>query len=667
MCGIAGVLLQQNARDEIGELKAITRIVGTLRHRGPDGEGIWADAEAGISLGHRRLAIVDLSPRGHQPMVSKSGRYVITFNGEIYNFPLLKHELQQRGHHFSGSSDTEVLLAAIEDWGIEGALRRSNGMFAFGLWDRKTRVLYLARDRIGKKPLYVARTDNAIVFGSELKALRNIPNFKPSLNRDAVAALLSYGWIPEDMCIWQNVFKVPPGGLLALDAAHLATWSAAETLRQKVKRWWSIDEVALDARNNLIAAPTGELIAALDRLLRSAVKQRMVADVPIGAFLSGGIDSATVVALMQCQSSRPVQTFTIGFEPAHYDESANAAAVAKHLGTEHTELRITDAAAREVIPDLPEVWDEPLADESQIPTLLVSRLARKSVTVALSGDGGDECFGGYSRHFIATRLASLFGSRPMPRRVAAAVARLAARNARHVLSERLPLPNRVRNMLQNDRLDRLADLLTAPDERDAYERMVRVSDAPLVKRSSSLPYKDGPRLNDFLSNIIMWDMARYLPADILSKLDRATMAVSLEARCPFLDHRVIEFSWRLPTTEKVRKGQGKWILRQLLRNYVPQKLFDGPKHGFDVPVGTWLKGPLRAWASDLLESERLQRQDLLQVDEVRRCWQDHIKGRRDNSRALWAILMLQAWLDKATAPAPPARARPLELALDGAH
>ena len=669
MCGIAGILLEP-ARGEPSDLRSIVRVAGALRHRGPDDEGIWLDHDAGISLGHRRLSIVDLSPRGRQPMRSASGRYVITFNGEIYNFRSLSEDLRRRGHRFVGGSDTEVLLAAIESWGIEGALRRSNGMFAFGLWDRKQRVLHLARDRMGEKPLYIARTRNGIVFGSELKALRNFPGFNPALNLDAVAALLSYGWIPEELCIWNNVFKLPPGGLLAIDAQQLARWPDAETIRPRVRRWWSIDRFALNAGENLITAPSGALIEMLDGLLRSAVKERMVADVPIGAFLSGGIDSTTVVALMQRQSSRPVRTFTIGFEPAHYDESANAAAVAKYLGTEHTELLITDAAARDVIPELPDVWDEPLADESQIPTLLVSRLARKSVTVALSGDGGDECFGGYARYFIAARVSTFFDSRPLLRRIAASVASSAARNAPQRLLARMPLPNRMRAALENDRLRRLANLLTETDQRNVYEQMVRVYGAPLVRGLVAPPLAptDAFVANDLLANITRLDMAHYLPSDILAKVDRATMSASLEARCPFLDHRVVEFSWRVPAAEKVRHGRGKWILRQVLRKYVPQKLFEGPKRGFDVPIGSWLKGPLRGWASDLLEPERLRRQGLLEIGEVGACWRDHISGRRDNSRALWAILMLQAWLDKtATTRVVPAPAAPPELALEGAH
>lgn len=664
MCGIAGILLFPGASGS-ARLSAIERMTGSLRHRGPDGEGFWSDQSAGIALGHRRLAIVDLTAAGRQPMLSRSGRFVITYNGEIYNFPALRRDLQALGHSFQGGSDTEVLLAGFEQWGIEATLRRTSGMFAFGLWDRGTRALHLVRDRMGKKPLYVARTLNGIVFASELKAIGAVPDFRPEVDPKAVAALVAYGWVPHEHCIWRNVFKLPPAGILSLGAEALAASPDAEALRAKARTWWSLSEVAENGRSDLCTAGDGEMAAELDRLLRQAVRERMVADVPIGAFLSGGIDSSTVVALMQAQSSRPVRTFTIAFGEAAYDESVNAAGVARHLGTDHTELRLTPADAREVIPEMPRVWDEPFADESQIPTLLVSRLARRHVTVALSGDGGDECFAGYARHFVAARLDPLFGSRLVLRRLAAAAMALLARGSRQNLVAALPLPNGVRRALQGDRLGRLAHLVAATSAREMYERMTRLSELPLTLSPEGAGPDATPPFDDLVSSLIFRDMAGYLPDDILVKLDRASMATSLEARCPLLDHRVIEFAWRLPTTAKVRHGQGKWILREVLARYVPPRLFERPKQGFDVPVGGWLRGPLKAWAADLLAEPRLRSQGLLDAQAVQACWQEHASGRRDRSRVLWAILMLQAWLDAHGAPAARPATEILEPALEG--
>ncbi|MGY4374576.1 asparagine synthase (glutamine-hydrolyzing) [Bradyrhizobium sp. i1.3.6] len=393
-----------------------------LRHRGPDADGFWSDRDAGVAFGHRRLSIIDLSDAGRQPMLSSDGRFVITFNGEIYNYKPLRQELEGAGKRFTGNSDTEVLLALIEKWGLEKALQRCNGMFAIGLWDRRNRTLHLARDRMGKKPLYVARTSNAVVFASELKAIAAFPDFHQEIDPGAVAEFLSRGWLPEDQCIWRGVFKIPPGGALSIRAEDLLVCRDAAALQERARSWWSLADVAHTGRAALATADDQQLVSQACDLLKAAVADRMVADVPVGLFLSGGIDSSTVVALMQAQSARPVRTFTIGFGERAFDETANAAAVARHLGTSHTELRLTSADARAVIPELPTIWDEPFADESQIPTLLLSRLARQDVTVALSGDGGDECFGGYSRHVLSARLAPLLNSNrsirtPWPRAV----------------------------------------------------------------------------------------------------------------------------------------------------------------------------------------------------------------------------------------------------------
>lgn len=644
MCGIAGILQMPRA-SRSADLDAIGRMTNRLHHRGPDADGSWRDRDAGIAFGHRRLAIVDLSDAGRQPMLSESGRFVITFNGEIYNYLSLRQELQRLGQNFIGSSDTEVLLAMIERWGLETALVRSNGIFAIGLWDRQTRTLHLARDRMGKKPLYVARTRSAVVFASELKAIDAFPDFHPEINAYGVAEFLARGWLPDEHCIWKDVFKIPPAGILSFSADDLLASRDAAELRARARSWWSLTDIAKNGRENLASADDGQLVLHLDGLLREAVSERMVADVPIGLFLSGGIDSSTVVALMQAQSTRPVRTFTIGFGEPAFDEAASAAAIARHLGTDHTELRLTPSEARDVIPELPRIWDEPFADESQIPTLLLSRLARRDVTVALSGDGGDECFAGYSRHLLTARLAPILNSNRAIRRTAAMGVSLLARGVREDIADALPLSGRLRRMIGSDRINRLAQLFAGNDADDMYRKVMRLSELQLTPEQTVTGSSKVPPLNDLLSDFIVRDMTGYLPGDILVKLDRASMATGLEARCPILDHRVVEFSWRLPNTAKVRDGQGKWILRQVLNRYLPRHLIDRPKQGFDVPVGAWLKGPLRSWAADLLSEARLRRQNLLDEQRVQNCWRDHLSGNRDHSRTLWAVLMLQSWLE----------------------
>ncbi|MDB5618250.1 asparagine synthase (glutamine-hydrolyzing) [Tardiphaga sp.] len=655
MCGITGILQMPRASGS-ADLAAIGQMTSRLRHRGPDADGTWCDRDAGIAFGHRRLSIVDLTDAGRQPMLSKSGRFIITFNGEIYNYLSLRQELQGLGQNFIGGSDTEVLLAMIERWGLETALSRSNGMFAIGLWDRQNRILHLARDRMGKKPLYIARTRSSAVFASELKAIAAFPDFVPEINACAVAEFLAQGWLSDEHCIWRNVFKLPPGSILSFSAGDLLALRDAAELRTRTYSWWSLTDVARNGRKNPAPADDRELVSNLDNLLQKAVGDRMVADVPIGLFLSGGIDSSTVVALMQSQSTRPVRTFTIGFGEPTFDEAANAAGVARHLGTDHTELRLTPADARAVIPELPCVWDEPFADESQIPTLLLSRLARRDVTVVLSGDGGDECFGGYSRHLLTARLASLLNSNGPLRRTAAMGVGLLARGLREDIIDALPLPNHLRRMIQGDRINRLAQLFGGNDADEMYRQTMRFSQLQLTPEQTVTDSGKAPLLNDLLSDFIVRDMIGYLPGDILVKLDRASMATGLEARCPILDHRVVEFSWRLPNTAKVRHGQGKWILRQVLNRYLPHHLIDRPKQGFDVPIGAWLKGPLHSWAADLLSEPRLRRQGLLDARRVQNCWLDHLSGRRDHSRPLWAVLMLQSWLEtmveqKASGPA----------------
>jgi len=617
-------------------------MLDTLRHRGPDGDGVWLDRDAGIALGHRRLAIIDLSDAGRQPMHGRSGGLVATYNGEIYNFLELRAELEARGDSFRGKSDTEVMLAAFARFGIEPALRRFVGMFAIALWDHAERKLHLVRDRLGKKPLYVAMVKGALVFASELRALRAYPGFDAEIDPAAVNKLLRYGWIPDHMCIWEGVFKLPPGTRLTVAAQDLAA-DSAEHLRSLVKPWWSLEEIAKAAQADPLPDGDAELAGQLDDLLRTAVRQRMIADVPLGAFLSGGIDSTTVVALMQAQSAASVRTFTIGFEEAGYDEAGHAERVARHLGTDHTTLRLAPAEARSIIPDLPSIWDEPFADESQIPTLLVARLARRYVKVALSGDGGDESFGGYRRHLMASRLGAIFGL-PRPLRMAGAAAlRLLHPDSGGRLLRAMPIPASVRRSLAGRDLEKLAALVSARDEASLYENLLSLTDHPAVAAGRPAFERMDAFAADLPGRLMYRDISRYLPGNVLVKVDRASMAVGLEARCPLLDHRVVEFALRLPANTKVRGPVSKWLLRQVLRRYVPDALFERPKAGFNVPIGAWLVGPLRPWAEDVFATARRVNDGALDQQRVAEIWRQHLAGRCDRGNELWAILMFQAW------------------------
>jgi len=643
MCGIAGIFLATESADP-RQLAAITAMTDMLHHRGPDDSGSWVDAEAGIALGHRRLAIVDLSEAGNQPMLSHSDRLVMTFNGEVYNFPEIRAPLEARGHQFRGHSDTEIMLAAFEEYGIEPALKQFAGMFALAVWDRRQRTLHLVRDRLGKKPLYVALVRGGVVFASELKAILAYPGFQPKLDLSAIAAVLQHGFVPDHCCVWEDVFKLPPGTLLSISAADLKK-ASADQLRQQVRRWWSLARVAQEGQHNLLSADAPELETELDRLLRNAVAQRMRVDVPFGVFLSGGIDSSTVVALMQSQSSQPIRSFTIGFAESDYDEARHASLVARHFGTEHTEFRVTPDEALAVVPDIPLVWDEPFADESQIPTLLLSRLAGRHVTVALSGDGGDECFGGYARHIMTTRLAPIFQIPATLRHVSMSAFRMLSPESWESLLRRLPLSDDLRSTLNADNLEKLAGVVAVKGGHERYDRLMTFGYGEHLNAPGLIGSTEIPDLPDVTADLIYCDMSSYLVGDILVKLDRATMAASLEARSPFLDHRVVEFSWRLPTSTKIHGDQGKWLLRQLLRRYLPEHLFERPKQGFNMPIGPWLRGPLREWAQGLLDMRHIRNDGILDSRRIQACWQEHLSGRRDRSRYLWSVLMIQSWLD----------------------
>jgi asparagine synthase (glutamine-hydrolysing) len=546
------------------------------------------------------------------------------------------------------------MLAAIESFGVEVALRRFSGMFAFGLWDGAARELQLGRDRLGKKPLYVAIARGALLFASEPRALRAFPGFRPEIDPAALAMVAHQGWVPETHCVWRGAFKVPPGTLLSVRAADLET-ATSESLRARARPWWSLAEVAGGGKREINPV---DAESELDRLLRAAVRERMVADVPLGAFLSGGIDSSAVVALMQAQSSRPTRTFTIGFQEAGYDEATHAALVARHLGTDHTELRVTAAEAQAVIPDLPQVWDEPFADESQIPTLLVSRLARRHVTVALSGDGGDEGFGGYSRHFLAPHMESMLGLPAGLRRAACVPLRALRPDVLERIAGSMPWLH-----LRGDLLRKALRALDAGNEDELHARLTALGDTRPTSHRLAATGDSIPALPDLASRIMYRDTIGYLPGDILVKLDRSSMSVGLEGRCPLLDHRVIEFAWRLPTSLKLRDGKGKWLLRRVLRRYLPEPLFERPKAGFNVPIGAWLRGPLRDWAEDLLAASRRRDDGILDPARVQTIWREHLDGRRDQGSAVWAIVMIEAWLQ--TAHEPPAPTHAAALSIEG--
>ncbi len=635
MCGVAGFFTGSPQRRADAMKHAVAAMTETLVHRGPDASGLWTDTDAGIALGHRRLSIIDLSAEGAQPMHSASGRFVISYNGEIYNHTELRAQLPE--YNFRGLSDTEVLLAAIEAWGLYDALARFNGMFAFALWDREERRLHLVRDRLGKKPLYYGWSGHTLLFGSELSALRAFPGFAAEIDRSALATFLRHDYVPAPLCILKGCYKLRAGTVLTLDARELSTGTSHDPLHAQ-RTYWDVKTQMRAALANPLTGDAPALVDELDRLLRVAVKLRMRSDVPLGAFLSGGTDSSTVVALMQAQSERRVQTFTIGFEEGHHDEAESAKAVAQVLGTDHTELYVTGADALAVVPKLPHIFNEPFADSSQIPFYLLAMLARRHVTVALSGDGGDEMFYGYGRYRRALDLFQL--RRWLPRVVGTTLANLVdSANGEEVTSER-----RIR----------AADELRANTLSEVYlnrvSRWRRPARVVLGAARSSSAFDGIEALGSNDPHELMYlDTLTYLPEDILTKVDRATMAVSLEARAPLLDYQLVEYAWRVPFKFKYRDGQQKWLLKQVLYRYLPAPLVDRPKQGFGAPIGSWLRGPLRDWAEAALDPQRLQRQGYFNVAVVRAMWQAYLQGETKLHKRLWSTLMFQSWLDAGTA------------------
>jgi asparagine synthase (glutamine-hydrolysing) len=635
MCGFAGILDTDPQLTNHAMADLVGRMADALRARGPDDSGVWTDADAGIALGFRRLSILDLSPAGHQPMISADGRFVIVFNGEAYNFAALRAELESHGVVFRGGSDTEVVLEACAYWGFLPTLRRLNGMYAIALWDRAKRTLSLARDRLGIKPLYLARMGASWLFASQPAAFVPHPAWSPRLDRGALKAFFRFNYVPAPATIWRNVEKLMPGSWAIL---------RAEGGIERGRYWNLRDEAARPRFRDLDTRIAAD---ELETLLTDSVRGQMVADVPVGAFLSGGIDSSTVVALMQAVAGdRKVRTFTIGFPVRAYDESVAAAAVAKHLGTEHTQMIVTPDDAMSVVPFLPEIYDEPFADASQIPTFLVSRLTRQSVTVALSGDGGDEGFAGYNRYDALPHWQKL-SSIPMGMRnlAARAVRALAPRHW-----DRLFGSFGVRTPQAGDKLHKAAHIATAGTVEELYRRLVSQWQVPdeVVRGAPDLPHPaDDPDLAraipDPVQRLQYLDFATYLPDDILAKVDRASMAVGLEARVPLLDHRVVEFALRLPDALKRRDGRGKYLLRQVLYRHVPPNLVDRPKTGFAIPIGAWLRGPLRDWAEELLDPRQLRADGLLDAATVRAAWAEHLSGSRNLQYQLWGVLMFQGW------------------------
>lgn len=641
MCGVAGFLEEPKGRPFEVAAREARRMADSLHHRGPDDSGIWVDSNVGVALAHRRLSIVDLSPGGHQPMVSASGQTVIIYNGETFNFQELRAELEALGTRFRGHSDTEVILEGCERWGVVETARKMMGMFAFALWSRDKRSLYLVRDRLGIKPLYLGRFGKYLLFASEIKALKKHPAFEGEIDRNALTLFMRHNYIPSPYSIYRGVRKQRPGSVLEFRSDGY----------EKETIFWSLEEVASQGIRNRKNISVREAVDQLEVLLRDAVRRRMVADVPLGAFLSGGIDSSTVVALMQAQNSKPVYTFSIGFTESDYNEAPHAEAVARHLGTNHTTMMVTPHEARSVIPRLPEIYDEPFADSSQIPTFLVSVLARRHVTVSLSGDGGDELFAGYNRYEYAKAVSQAAAPWPkqLRKRAAKILRGLSPEKWNRIFSL---LPPSLRPPQAGNKVHKLANLIERnPDE--IYLGLIshwpRPESLVIGGREPETCLRDRNVKNivpDPVERMQYLDTLTYLPDDILVKLDRASMAVSLEARVPLLDHRVVAWAWSLPQRFRRRDVENKWILRQVLYRYAPRNLFDRPKMGFGVPIDSWLRGPLRNWAEDLLDSSRLRQDGYLRPEPILEKWREHLSGKTNWAYLIWDVLMFQAWLAK---------------------
>ncbi|MFA0087034.1 asparagine synthase (glutamine-hydrolyzing) [Vibrio sp. 10N.261.51.F12] len=637
MCGFTGFISYSSTKIDFLDA-TIINMNNILYNRGPDSDGIWSDSNIGIALGHRRLAIQDLSPAGHQPMMSNSERYVMVFNGEVYNHLDLRAELP--GTQWRGHSDTETILACIDSWGFKQTLEKLTGMFAIALWDKQTNKLSLARDRLGEKPLYYAVHNDTLIFGSELKALKQHPNFKSDIDRNVLALYMRHNCIPAPYSIYKDTFKLMPGSFVCIDSSlnivEDVYWSATNVINN-------------NARNRFEGSPQ-EAVEQLDKVLTKAITRQVLADVPLGAFLSGGIDSTSIVALMQANTNSKVKTFTMGFESKDYNEAEHAKVVANHLGTEHTELYVTPKDAMDVIPDLHHYYDEPFADSSQIPTFLVSKLAKSKVTVALSGDGGDELFAGYNRHQLSSNVWPKVSKLPYSLRRGLSAA-LHCYSPRQLDKLNAILPSHRKMRLLGDKLHKAANVIGAKDDMSLYLGLVSQWKSPSDVVLGGQEPDTIITSNNLSSNLgtthkmMALDMMTYMPDDILTKVDRAAMAVSLETRVPMLDHSVVEFAWSLPLNIKLKDGITKWPLRELLYKYVPKELIERPKMGFGIPLDNWLRGPLKDWAEELLNPIRLQREGYFNEKLVTKTWHQHLSGNSTFTQELWCVLMFQQWLE----------------------
>lgn len=642
MCGITGFWNISTCFDLAEIQSSIKQMNSRIYHRGPDSDGVWGDEKVGVGLGHQRLAIVDLSPLGHQPMISQNQRYVLVFNGEIYNFQELKSELLQMGCQFQSTSDTEVMLAAFTLWGIESSVKKFTGMFAFALWDREEQVLSLGRDRVGEKPLYYGKVGNTFLFSSELKSLKAHPHWQAEISRGALGLFFKYNYIPTPHTIYQGIYKLIPGTILTLRQQDFHQLPQPQA-------YWSLNSVAKEGVNKPFTGDESAATIHLEEMLKKIISQQMIADVPLGAFLSGGVDSSATVAIMQSISNQPIKTFTIGFAQESYNEAPYAKAIAQHLGTDHTELYVTPAEANAVIPTLSSIYDEPFADSSQIPTILVSKLARSQVTVSLSGDAGDEVFGGYNRYFLGKKFQRSISPIPLFLRqmVSGSISTLSPQQW-----DRLVAMSGIKYPTPGDRLYKFASILGCPDGWSFYDRLVSCwlnSDNLVLNNVTSrhplANYTTEYMSGNFVSEMMLNDLATYLPDDILVKVDRASMSVSLESRIPFLDHHLIEFAASLPLSMKLKDNQTKWLLRQVLYKYVPKEMIERPKQGFGIPIDTLLRTSLRDWAESLLDRDKIESAGFLNYPVVQQKWSEHLSGKRNWQHHLWSVLMFQSWLD----------------------